>query len=318
MRRMLLVLALVWALPSQAGEPPPEAVLADLPFLDSPEPNRIFIDLAHKGYSRALRFMVDTGATHNIATPRAAADLGIRVRRHKQDPYRRKTILGRDVQVHVDTRSSDTGSRTGWEYTLLGGDFMRHYVVEFDFVKHRVRFLDREKFEVPESVTTDGQAVVRIRTPNNRPGVELELNGKTILVLVDTGAPPPILVSGKVADAVGLPESGLPDFATQSTLGPMVSELRMLESLKLGPFLFSDIPAVVNPRGFYNLGMSNDSVIGYELLAQFSRVRIDYHRRRMWLERNPDAVLTFGGRPFESLEGLLTPIEPEPPYESPN
>jgi len=304
-------LAIALALPASAGEPPADAVLADVPFLEFPEPRRVVVDLAPEGNSRPLRFLVDTGATHNVATPRAAAEFGISVRRHKFDPYRRKTVLGRDVQIYVDTRSSDTASKTGWEYALLGGDFMGRYVIEFDFAGRHMRFLDADRYRVPESVDVAGQAVVPLQVRNNRPGVALELNGSSRIVLVDTGAPPPLIVSGKVAEDAGLPANDLPRFRTGTVLGPMSSELRFVETLALGPFVFSGVPAIVAQRGWYNQAMSNDSAVGYELLTQFSRVRIDYPRQRMWLERDPDAVLTFQGEPVDALGDRATPGEPE-------
>jgi len=303
----LAALILTAGLAARAGELPGDAVLADLPFLDHPEPHRVVVDLAPEGNARALRFMVDTGATHNVATPRAAKELGIRVRRHKRDPYRRATVLGRDVQVHVDVRSSDTASRTGWEYALLGGDFLGRYVLELDFRGRRLRFLDPDRFEVPESVDAPGEAVLPLRVRMNRPGVELHLNGEPFVVLIDTGAPPPLIVSGEVAEAAGLPANGLPGFESHGVLGPMRGELRLLDELRVGPFAFPAVPTVVQPHGWYNMGMPGDSVIGYELLAQFSRVRIDYPRRRLWLERDPEARLTFGGRTFERLEDLFEP-----------
>ncbi|MCH6568251.1 MAG: nucleotide exchange factor GrpE, partial [Nitrospinae bacterium] len=90
-------------------------------------------DLAPQGRGKRFPLIVDTGATWSVITPLMARELGVRVRRVKQDPYRRATVLGRDLQFYVDTQSSDTGSKTGWEYGLLGGQFLAAYVVEFDF-----------------------------------------------------------------------------------------------------------------------------------------------------------------------------------------
>ena len=67
---LLLVLA---GARSHADEPPPEAVLAVLPFLDSPEPNRIIVDLAPEGSAKPLRLMLDTGASHSVMTPLAVS-----------------------------------------------------------------------------------------------------------------------------------------------------------------------------------------------------------------------------------------------------
>jgi predicted aspartyl protease len=325
MRRLLLLLAWIVApmaladaspdaVPA-ADDVPAEAVLAELPFLDHPEPYRIVVDLASPDAARRLKFIVDTGASHSVATPRAAAELGIRVRRHKRDPYRRRTLIGRDVQILVDTRSSDTGSRTGWEYALLGGQFLAEYVVELDFAGRRMRLLHPRRFEVPERVTAEDEAVLPLTIRMNRPGVELEVNGHRTLVLLDTGAPPPLVLSGEIAEAAGIPPSELPQFRTGSTVGPMVSELRRVDRLDVGPFAFSDFPAVVNPHGWYNLGMPSDSVVGYELLEQFT-VRIDYPRHRLWLKRRPDAPSRLYGREYRAFEDLL---EPEPaPGSGPN
>lgn len=60
--------------------------------------------------------MLDTGATFSVFTPLFVRSLGVTVRRTKSTPYRRATKLGRDLQFFVDTESSDTGSRTNWEY----------------------------------------------------------------------------------------------------------------------------------------------------------------------------------------------------------
>ena len=104
------------ARPASLASPPPpaEAVLALLPFEDSPEQNRIFVNLAPQG-NRPLNVLLDTGATFTVFTPLYARKLGVSVRRTKRDPYRRATVLGRDLQFYIDTSSSDTGSQTGWE-----------------------------------------------------------------------------------------------------------------------------------------------------------------------------------------------------------
>ena len=308
-RGLLQLLALAVAAPALARDPASEAVLADLPFLDYPEPHRIVVDLAPEGASRALRFIVDTGASHSVATPRAAAALGIRVRRQKRDPYRRKTLLGRDVQIAVDTRYSDTASRTGWEYALLGGQFLAEYVVELDFRARRLRLLDPDRFEVPESVDAADEAVMPLVLRMNRPAVELLVNGRPTLAMIDTGAQPALILSGKSADTAGVPAGSAPRFQSGSAVGPMLSELRRVDELKLGSFTFTDLRAVVNPHGWYNQVTPGGSVVGYELLERFL-VRIDYERRRVWLKRNPDAPSPTAGKPRADLDGAPPPAEP--------
>ena len=74
---LILPAATLWA--DGPDEPPPGAVLAELPFLDHPEKNRIVVDLAPEGH-RPFPLMLDTGATHSVITPVMARSLGVSVR----------------------------------------------------------------------------------------------------------------------------------------------------------------------------------------------------------------------------------------------
>ncbi len=134
---------------AQAQGPPPAAVVADLPFLDSPDPSSIVIDLAREEGARPFPLVLDTGASFSTLTPRLARELGVRVRSTKRSPYRRATRLGRDLQFRVDARRGDMASQTGREFGLLGGNFLVEYVVEIDFPRRRVRFLDPDHYRLP-------------------------------------------------------------------------------------------------------------------------------------------------------------------------
>ncbi len=279
---------------ANADEVPAEAVLAVLPFLDSPEPNRIFVDLAPEGSAKPLRLLLDTGASAAVLTPLAARALGVSIRPHKQDPYRRPTRLGRDLQFYIDTSSSDTSSKTGWEYGLFGGEFLSEYVVEIDFPGRRVRLLDPKRFAVPASVTASDEAVVPIRLVSQRPGIEVEINGQKALLTLDTGCPTAAVISGKLAKRAGLPSAPIAGLTAGTVLGPMEVELGEAKSLRLGPFNFEDVLLEVAPKGWYNIGLPENSVIGYDLLAPFV-LRLDYANERLWLRRASQAPITFNG-----------------------
>jgi hypothetical protein len=203
---------------------------------------------------------------------------------------------------------------------MLGGNFLREYVVEIDFVGRRVRFLDPDRFEVPEATEAPGEGVLPLTMRMSRPAVRFEANGEEVLALVETAFPLPIVLSGGVAASAAIPETAQRGFTSHGVLGPTASEVRVIDDLKLGPFAFAGFPAVVNPRGWYNQATPGDSMVGYELLAQFSRVRIDYPRRRLWLERNPEAAPTFDGQPFQTLDDAFAvpdDVPGEPPRERP-
>jgi len=276
-----------------APEPGAEAVIAELPFEASEEPNRIFVDLAPEGH-RPLVMLLDTAASFSVFTPRAARAAGVSIRRDKSSPYRRATRLGRDLQFYVDTSSSDTGSKTGWEYGFLGGNFLERYVVELDFRARRVRFLDPKRYRVPEAVGAPNEVVTPIRVIGRRISVEIEMNGRSLEVLLDTVATAPLFLSGKAAEQLGVDVSSLPDFGVWHTAwGTIPIKLHETDSFRFASFDFDRMPVVIAPRGSYNLGVSSDSVLGYDTLSHFT-VRIDYPRRRMWLRRE-DSRVTFKG-----------------------
>ena len=279
---------------SHADEPPPEAVLAVLPFLDFPEPNRIIVDLAPEGSAKPLRLMLDTGASHTVLTPLAARELGVQVRRTKQDPYRRPTRLGRDLLFYIDTRTSDTGSKTGWEYGLLGGNFLADYVVELDFPARRVRLLDPKRYSVPAASSASEEAIVPLRVVGQRPGVEVRVNGGKFIVLLDTGAPWSAVLSGKLARSASVESEKIDGLEAGTVYGPMAVELGEAAKLGMGPFEFADVPLLVAPKGWYNAGFAGDSVLGYDVLSQFV-LRLDYANQRMWMRRDPAAKLTLFG-----------------------
>ncbi|HXK21242.1 MAG TPA: aspartyl protease family protein [Myxococcota bacterium] len=278
-----------------AIDPAPEAVLASLPFEKGAPARTIVIDLAPKGNARRLRFQLDTGATNSVVTPRLAREMGVKVSRIKQDAYRRGTVLGRDVQFYVDTNRSDTGSTSGWEFGLVGGDFLSDYVVELDFAGKRVRFLEPRLFEVRASVDAPGEAVFPMKLVSSRPALRALLDGHAVDLLVDTGAYMGLMLSGEIARNVGLAFAPVPDFELLGTRGRTAGHAGDLARLTLGPFVFEQVPAVVSPNGFFNLGFPGDSILGYDVLAQFL-VRIDYPRQRIWLRQRADAPPFFDPR----------------------
>lgn len=291
-------------------DPAPEDVLATLPFLAGNEPNRVVVDLAPPG-AEPMPLMLDTGAQASVLTPGMARELGVTVRRTKSTPYRRRTVLGRDLQFYVDTQVTDTGSRTGWEYGLLGGEFLAGYVVEIDFPNRRVRFL-AGRYETPETVDDPAEAVVRAKIVARRVLVPVELDGKRIELTLDTGAPDTMVLSGAAAKAAGIDVAALAPFGTGGTvLGPMEQRFHEAAEFRIGGFASGPFPVIVAPKGWYNQGMGNDSVIGYDALRPFV-VRIDYRRQRIWLRRTADPRVTFFGADYalvRKLGAILVPFQ---------
>ncbi len=313
-RRQRLALAFCLLAAPAGAEPDPLAVVAELPFLASEQANRVYVDLAKPDSHRRLRVLLDTGAVFSVFTPRAAREIGVRPKRLKPDPYRRATSLGRDLQFLIDTSTSETASKTGWEYGLLGGNFLDDYVVELDFPGRRVRFLDPRRYEVPRSSEAADEAVIPLEIVSSRPGLRVKVNGRPMTLLLDTGAPLGLMLSGELAARGGAVSAPVPDFHMGGAmLAKAETELGEVATLEIGPFRFERVPAVVAPQGWFNIGFPGESMLGYDLLAQF-QVRIDYRRGRLWLRRVPGVRMTFLGGDVEVFRAgaLLHPHEAGP------
>jgi len=299
---LALTLCLLTPLEPRADEVPADAVVGVLPFLEHPEENRIFLDLAPEG-SKPFRLLLDTGADGSVLTVGYARELGVTIRSHRETENKRETRLGRPLLFWVDTESSAQISRTGFEYGLLGGTFLAEYVLELDFPARQVRFLDAAKFQVPKESSEPGTAVLPLRIMGNRPFVKIGIEGRETEVLLDTGAPGTLMLSGKAARKAGIEVKPLAEVAMAGVLGKIESYVVEAKSLSLGPFAFSPAPFVYSPKGAYNMGGSNDSLLGYDVLQHFV-VRIDYRKKRLWLRRADEQPLAFFGESWSTAHEI--------------
>ena len=297
LRAALLPVVLLSVAAAQAQAPPPEAVVADLPFLDSPDPSSVVIDIAREDGARPFPLVLDTGASFSTLTPLLARELGVRVRSAKRSPYRRATRLGRDLQFRVDVRHGDVASPTGREFGLLGGNFLVEYVVEIDFPRRRVRFLDPDQYTVAPQTSVPGETVLPLSLVSNRPIVEVEIEGNPVKLLLDTGASYGVLVGGSVARAAGLASKPAAGLSAVGVMGEIGVEFAEAASVRVGSLEFRDLPVVVAPRGLYQQGTANDSLIGFDLLSQLT-LRIDYPRKRAWFRRESGAIPIFLGADY--------------------
>jgi len=312
-RTSLAVIAFLEAGAARAEAPPadvpPEAVVGDVPFLKWPEMNRVALNLAPDG-ARAFKLVLDTGASDSVLTPQYARDLGVSIRAARERPYEIDTRLGRSLQFWVDTQSSTSRARTHFEYGLLGGTFLAEYVLEIDFAGRRVRFIDPEKYTVPKEVSAPDEAVLPLKVVGNRAILTVELEGKPVEVMFDTGAWDTLMISGRAAERAGFERPAIASMTVGGVIGSTQGQLVEAEKLAFGPFVYANVPMTVVPHGFYNQGPSSDSLIGYEVMRHFT-VRLDYPRKRLWLRRVDEEPLTWFGIPWQTAKrvGILADVE---------
>jgi predicted aspartyl protease len=180
---------------------------------------------------------------------------------------------------------------------LLGGNFLVAYVVEVDFPRRRVRFLDPDRYRVPEQTADAEETVLALQLVSNRPIVEVEVEGHPVSLLLDTGAAYGVVIGGDVARAAGLEFQPAPGLSAAGVMGEIGVEFAEARSVRVGALEFQNLPVIVAPRGLYQQGTANDSLIGVDLLTQVT-LRIDYPRRRAWLRREPGAIPGFLGADY--------------------
>jgi hypothetical protein len=146
--------------------------------------------------------------------------------------------------------------RVGREiFGVLGADFFKGRVVQFDFQKKVVRFLPR----LPDEAKAGGpgRAVMRFRYDADvsaLPVVEdVTFNGKKVRTLFDTGALTVVSLT-----ASGAKQAGLEALAGQDATGRA-----QVGSLRLGDIEFKDVPAMLMPKP---VNLNGDS-LGVEAVA---------------------------------------------------
>jgi predicted aspartyl protease len=301
---MLAGVLTVVGVPSAWGE---EGVLAELPFLDSgPTFGELFaghirLNLSPRPQRRPFPMLLDTGATVTMMTPRYARALRVSVRRVKDDYYRKSTILGREVQFRVDTSWSDTMHRSGLEVGLLGVNFLEDYVIEVDYRAKKVRFLDPRLHAVDEERPNPGELILSMGMINRIPTVEIELAGRPLQFMIDTGSPGALLISEEKARELGIeiPE----DAGTvhgRSLYGRDVRASFYVPSVRIGPRLEQNVILNVTLREGSTFRVTNllgpdEALVGNRFLSRF-RVRFDFAHGRLGLlpqvaPAPPEAVL---------------------------
>ena len=275
---------LALAPPAFADAVPADAVRAELPFLDAPDADAgVRVDLAKEG-SRALPLQIDTGSAESFATPMAARGLGLSLRRSKQTPYRRSTRLDRDLELIVDTRRGDTGAAAGGEWAIVGGRFLSAFVVELDLPGRKVRFLDPDRYTVPDHVDGADEQVLPLRLDGGRPVLDVQVGGARVPAVLSTAALGTLLLPGGWAAEAGV----VPDPEATKSVPPMPGagklEAATAPAIHIGRFEEKDVPVLVAELGAQGAGPRSEAIAGLELFDGYV-LRIDYPRRRLWMAR---------------------------------
>jgi len=288
----LFVLALFCDLASAApGNPddvPVDAVIADLPFLSVPGSPRIHLDLAAPG-DPPLPVMLDTGFVRTLASDAALRRIG---ETSSSVPYiRRNTAFGTPITITRSGIRNPDSRKHDW--IRFGGEPLLNFILEIDFEKQRVRFLDRSKFSIASSEASPDRAILPIMHLAYRPFTEIEVNGRKVTVAIDTTVTLPVTISTRTLAKAAVHPKTLPVLRAR---GNQTSTTRLFETdqVRVGPFDFGVLPAVIAPQGQVDAMGPSGPAIGLDMLMNF-KMRLDLKGRELWLERTRTAPVGFGG-----------------------
>lgn len=312
-----LVAAIAALLPAApvgaAGVVPPQAVVAELPFLHREVPNRVIVDLMPTASRHPVPLVLDTGASETFLTPLLARGLGISLQGKADLVHRRPTRLGRTLRFRVDTRAADPSSEIHFEHGILGGDFLSHYVVDLDFSMRRVRFLDPDRFRVAERAGSADEAVLPIRITEKRPRVRISVDARPVWALIDTGDPSSLMITSALAAELGVTAKNVQGLKLWSMRGPLPVGLGQVDEVDLGGHRFRGVPVLVRAAGD-DPSEGGGVLIGFDLLSRF-HARIDYPRKRLWLKLRPEQSATFLGHPWAPIRESGAVVERGHPLE---
>lgn len=259
-------------------------VLADLPFLNVGTDRQIFIDLAAPDVSSFV-VQLDTGAQSTVVTPVYARALGVAIRRVKEDQNWRDTVMGRPLGFWVSSQVS-SGRLEGWNYALLGGEFLRNFVVEIDYRGRHVRFLDPDVAQVGGPSPRPHERVVPMPVDENWPHVQLQLGNGTTLALLDTGDAGSVSISEEAAESLGIHvDPNAPRATWQNVISTSESAMQTIPTLGIGGVYVEHVEIGIGLRG---TGVRIERMAGPEVLLgqgvlRRFLVRLDYPRQRLGL-----------------------------------
>jgi hypothetical protein len=192
------------------------------------------------------------------------------------------------VEVKMQARSFDAIEKLlGHKIDMIVGlDYLDGRIVQFDFKKHVLRFLDRPPFDYQSAAKSGANGDVRLamrmdehmRTlfgdPISMPITEeIELNGTPIRTLFDTG--------------VAFPVSVGPFAAKKNSIGSAPSKEEsakvQLKSINLAGYEMTDVPALVK-GSWDDTETRYAAIVGVGVMQNFT-VTFDWRNKWIALER---------------------------------
>ena len=304
---ILAVLAACGAPSTPTSSPPAVARddLATVPLLV--EGHRPFVEVTFHladGKTRPARFLVDTGGGGFLITEPLAKELGLSLGETQSEEGSQFAAVTSSIDARIDRVALQLDSKRvlvaigettmlpraapGHADGMLPGHVLAHYQVVFDYPRHTFTI------GKPGTIAFDGTAVAMPVAPETGfPRTEIEVDGKTYGMLLDTGASF-TMVSQALLEAWGTAHG---DWKRQrgaagdaATLGGQTLETMFVPAAKWAGNALAEMGVVSQQTGVFEKWMSSmmsapivGSLAG-NVLEQF-RVELDYPGQKLYVRR---------------------------------
>ena len=210
-------------------------------------------------------------------------------------------VMTGEIDLNSMPAAINSQTRFPGHKTILPANAFRSRVIDFDFLKNQIELYDRR----PKAARGSVLSKISYREIDGLPFIEVRLNGKTGLALIDTGSDATYINSAfaQLAGARLQQDRTIRLFGADAG-GTSVSVMSA-KRLQLGKHQMRDFLILsADPPMFEHLGLADQPimVLGLDTLRNF-RVQIDRQRKQIILARPEDPYegqRRFRVQPFSS------------------
>ena len=275
---------------------------------------RIFVPVHING--RQVMVMLDSGASETVLDKRFAALIGL----HAQGNMAGGGAGGggaygalNGVDVVIGALTLRGGAAVAVDLAaverqlghtlpvILGGDVFRDAVVDIDFQRHRIAFLDPKRFTPPPNAV-----VAPLTASDDNKAIKAMVEGRPATLLFDLGNGSALSLFPRFWDQPGfLTGRPLSTTMTGGWGGMSVQKLAIVRELSLGGVAFRHLPAVLERDNSQDARAGKlDGNVGIRVLSRFHLI-IDYPQQKVFFDPPADVAT-----PFDINHSGLT-TEPE-------
>lgn len=253
-----------------------------------------------------LPFVFDTGAEHTLLFSKSIIhllgyDCPQQIKLYGADlTYFQYADICRDVIIEIAGSRSSTRDivvldQSNYELDLMtgttilglvGGDYLRYSMVRIDYKKRRIHLYKPEVFDPASRGYEAIPTIIARHKPYIKVPVTQAGQQDSLLLLVDTGSPYPLILLHQDTTGVLSDTLARQGVISSSLLGEMNGYIKRIDSIQIGKTTIGQVATryqAIDTSIYRLLDLERDGIIGTEALQNFD-LAIDYVNEQVWLK----------------------------------